>query len=87
MCVGFDACLQETVLQGEKLAGPELQVVSMYERSPASRSLSSLCSPLAHVFKAWIPACLQFLVESISPYVKTRPVKLNLMEVQIALAR
>lgn len=30
LCMEFDACVQETVLQGRKLAYPELQVDSMY---------------------------------------------------------
>lgn len=88
MCVGFDACLQETVLQGRKLAGPELQADSMYQaKSSVKIIVKSLLSTCSCFCKAWRPACLQFLVESISTYVKARPVTFNLMEVQIALAR
>lgn len=67
MCVGFDACLQETLLQGRKLAGPELQVDSMYQvKSSVEIIVKSLLSTCSKICTAWVPACLQFLVESIS---------------------
>lgn len=66
MCVGFDACLQET-LQGRKLAGPELQVDSMYQvKSSVEIIVKSLPSTCSNFCTAWVPACLQFLVEGIS---------------------